>query len=189
MILHRALSPRSLAVGAAAVLALSVAACGSSSSGQSTKTASSKPTSAKTSGLTISTAKSSMGTYLVGPSGRALYMWVADHGGKSSCSATCAQNWPPLTATSDPKAAGSAKAADLGTIVRSDGSKQVTYHGHPLYYYIADSGPGMTSGEGSNGFGAKWWLMAPSGAELTSGGSSSSSSTSSSSGGSSGGYG
>ena len=79
-------------------------------------------------------------------------------------------------------------SADLGTITRSDGTKQVTYKGHPLYYYAADTSPGQVTGQGSNSFGAKWWLVAPSGAAITksaSGGSSSGGSSSSSSGGSS----
>lgn len=191
MISHRAFRIRTGMAGAAAGVALLLAACGSSSSGQATKSASTKPAAAKASGLTISTAKGSKGTYLVGPSGRALYMWVADSNGKSACSGTCAQNWPPLTTTTGPKAASGVNASDLGTIQRSDGAKQVTYKGHPLYYFIEDSGPGMTSGEGSDNFGAKWWLMSPSGAELTGASSSGSSGSSggSSSGGSSNGWG
>ena len=55
-------------------------------------------------------------------------------------------------------------ASDLGTITRSDGTKQVTYDGHPLYYFAGDSGAGMASGQGSDGFGAKWWLVSPAGA-------------------------
>jgi Secreted repeat of unknown function len=50
---------------------------------------------------------------------------------------------------------------------RSDGSKQATYDGHPLYYFAGDSGPGQTSGQGSDSFGAKWWLVAPTGAAIT----------------------
>jgi hypothetical protein len=64
-------------------------------------------------------------------------------------------------------ASGGAKTSDLGTITRSDGSKQVTYDGHPLYFFAGDSGAGQITGQGSNGFGAKWWLVAPSGAEIT----------------------
>jgi hypothetical protein len=64
-------------------------------------------------------------------------------------------------------AGGGAKATDLGTITRSDGAKQATYDGHPLYYFVGDSGPGQTAGQGSDNFGAKWWLVAPSGAEIT----------------------
>ena len=187
MISHKAVRLRIGALGVTVGAALLVAACGSSSSGQSTKSASAKPAAAKSSGLTISTAKGSMGTYLVGSSGRALYMFAADHGGKSACSGSCAQNWPPLTSASTPKAGGAVKASDFGSITRSDGSKQVTYSGHPLYYYIGDSSSGSTSGQGSTAFGAKWWLMSPGGAVLTSAGGSSGSSTGSSYGSSSGG--
>jgi hypothetical protein len=64
-------------------------------------------------------------------------------------------------------AAGSAKPSDLSTITRSDGTKQVTYDGHPLYYFSGDSGPGTATGQGSDGFGAKWWLVAPTGSDVT----------------------
>jgi hypothetical protein len=72
-----------------------------------------------------------------------------------------------VTATGTVTASGSAKASDLGTITRSDGTKQVTYDGHPLYYFEGDSGPGTASGQGSDGFGAKWWLVSPSGSDVT----------------------
>jgi hypothetical protein len=64
-------------------------------------------------------------------------------------------------------ASGGAQTSDLGTITRSDGTKQVTYDGHPLYYYVGDSGPGMSSGQGSDQFGGKWWLVAPTGSDVT----------------------
>ena len=175
-------------------VALVVAACGSSSSHSSTQAASSTPssTNASATSVMVKTANSSAGKYLVGPSGKALYLFEADKNGKSACAGACAKVWPPLTTTGKPGASGGAMSADLGTITRSDGTKQVTYKGHPLYYYAPDTGPGQTTGQGSNNFGAKWWLVAPSGAAITkavSGGSSSSSgysggsSTSSSSGG------
>jgi hypothetical protein len=72
-----------------------------------------------------------------------------------------------VTTTGTATASGSAKASDLGTITRSDGSKQVTYDGHPLYYFSGDSGAGTASGQGSDGFGAKWWLVAPTGSDVT----------------------
>jgi predicted lipoprotein with Yx(FWY)xxD motif len=171
MITLQAVRPRISALGAAAGAALLVAACGTSSSGQTTKAASTKPA-ANSSGLTLSTAKGSIGTYLVGASGRALYMFTADRGGKSACSETCAQTWPPLTSSSTPKAAGGVNASDLGSIVRSSGVKQVTYDGHPLYYFAGDSGSGTTNGEGSTAFGARWWLMTTGGTALTASGSS-----------------
>ena len=52
--------------------------------------------------------------------------------------------------------------------VRKNGAKQVAYMGHPLYYYVADTKPGAVTGQGSNQFGAKWWLVAPSGSAITS---------------------
>jgi predicted lipoprotein with Yx(FWY)xxD motif len=98
---------------------------------------------------------------------------VADAMNKSSCSSACAQLWPPVTASGKPTASAGVSAADLGTIKRSDGSEQVTYKGHPLYYYAPDKSAGSTTGQGTNSFGAKWWLVAPSGSAITSGGSSS----------------
>ena len=114
-----------------------------------------------------------------------MYLWVADSNGKSSCSGTCAKAWPPLTTTGTPIASHGVKAGDLGTLIRADGAKQVTYKGHPLYYFIADTAAGATKGEGSDSFGAKWWLVTPAGSAITTGGSSSAagSSTSSSAGG------
>jgi predicted lipoprotein with Yx(FWY)xxD motif len=134
----------------------------------------------------IGTASSHGQTYLTGMSGRAIYLWTADKGSTSSCSGACAQAWPPVTTTGKPAAGSGVTAADLGTTKRSDGSEQVTYKGHPLYYFVADKTAGSTSGQGSDGFGAKWWLVAPSGSAITtssgsSGGSSSGSSSSSSS--------
>jgi predicted lipoprotein with Yx(FWY)xxD motif len=96
-----------------------------------------------------------------------VYLWVKDTGDASACTGACAGAWPPVTATGTVTASGSAKASDLGTITRSDGTKQVTYDGHPLYYFSGDSGPGTASGQGSDGFGAKWWLVAPSGSDVT----------------------
>jgi predicted lipoprotein with Yx(FWY)xxD motif len=136
-----------------------------------------------TNAASISTAKGAHGSYLVGPSGRALYLWVADTSGKSSCSGACAKVWPPLLAKSAPTASGGVAASDIGATTRSDGAKQVTYKGHPLYYFSADSGMGMTTGQGNDGFGAKWWLVAPSGTAITAGAASSGSSSGSSGGG------
>jgi hypothetical protein len=67
-----------------------------------------------------------------------------------------------------PTAGSGATASDLATITRSDGTKQVTYAGHPLYYFAGDKAAGQTNGEASNGFGAPWYLVAPSGQQITS---------------------
>jgi hypothetical protein len=96
-----------------------------------------------------------------------------------------------LTASSTPKVTGGVRAADVSLISRSGGTKQVAYNGRPLYYYAGDTGAGMTNGQGSNQFGAKWWLIGPSGGQVgaTTSAASSSGSTSGSSGSSGGGWG
>jgi predicted lipoprotein with Yx(FWY)xxD motif len=192
MTLPRTLRLRAALTAGLLGVALVVAACGSSSSSSSTPTASASnaaasATNAPVSGIKISTAKGSGGVYLAGASGRALYLWVADTGGMSSCSGACAKVWPPLLAKTTPAVAGGVNASDIGTITRSNGTKQVTYKGHPLYYFEGDRSAGSTTGQGSDSFGAKWWLVAPSGSAIISHGSAqtvgSSSSSSSSSGG------
>ena len=77
-----------------------------------------------------------------------------------------AQAWPPLTATTSPKAKGAVKASLLGTTKRADGSREVTYAGHPLYTFAGDTRAGQTTGQGSNGFGAPWWVVTPAGQAL-----------------------
>lgn len=170
-------------------VALAVAACGGSSSSNhsSTHAASSTPasTNASATSTIVKTASSPLGTILVGPNGRTLYLWVADSMNKSNCSGSCAQAWPPLTTTGKPGASGGATAADLGTIKRAGGTEQVTYKGHPLYYFAGDTGARQAKGQGSNSFGAKWWVVAPSGASITKTASTKSSSSSSSGGSSS----
>jgi predicted lipoprotein with Yx(FWY)xxD motif len=179
--------PMPARLGALLATGLLAAACGSSGTSSGTPAAGSTAT-GSTTAIVITTKSGSVGTYLTDGSGRAVYLWEKDGQDKSECSGACASAWPPVPASGAVTASGSAVTADLGSITRSDGSKQVTYEGHPLYYYVGDSGPGTTSGQGNDGFGAKWWLVSPAGAAITSAGTgtSPSSSTSSSSGG--GGY-
>jgi predicted lipoprotein with Yx(FWY)xxD motif len=176
--MNRKLQTRGGSLIALVAAALLIAACGSSKSKPTTTSSvapaastTSTPSSTSSSALTIGTAKGADGTYLVGASGRALYLWDADTGGMSNCAGACAQAWPPVTASATPQVSGGVSAADISTITRSDGKKQVTYKGHPLYYFVADATSGTTKGQGSDSFGAKWWLVAPSGSAITSGGS------------------
>jgi predicted lipoprotein with Yx(FWY)xxD motif len=165
-------------VGGGVGAALLVAACSSAASTGSTGStaaapaspagASSSSTAAGGSGGTVlTTAKSSAGTVLTSGSGKAVYVWAKDTGDMSNCTGACAGAWPPVTTTGTATAAGGANASDIGTITRSDGTKQVTYDGHPLYYFSGDSGPGTASGQGSDSFGAPWWLVAPTGGDVT----------------------
>ena len=166
----RLFSLAALAVAGALVLA----ACGGSSSTGSGSTPSygtAKPSTSDSSNRSgaasvVSTKTSSLGTFLVDANGRALYLWDADHGAKSTCSGACAQAWPPLTTTSTPKASGKVEASLLGTTKRTDGSREVTYAGHPLYTFAGDTQAGQTTGQGSNGFGAPWWVVTPAGKAL-----------------------
>jgi predicted lipoprotein with Yx(FWY)xxD motif len=165
----RLFSSAALAVSVALVLA----ACGgsgtssSSGSGSTPSYGATKPSTSNTSNSSgasvVGTKTSSLGTFLVDSKGRTLYLWDADHGSKSTCSGACAQAWPPLTTTGTPKASGAVKASLLGTTKRADGSSEVTYAGHPLYYFAGDTQPGQTTGQGSNGFGAPWWVVTPAG--------------------------
>jgi predicted lipoprotein with Yx(FWY)xxD motif len=204
MVSRRSFNLRLGGIATVLAAALFIAACGSSKSSStstasaaaapatsSTAAPSTSPTTATTAaaGEAIGTAKGAHGTYLTADNGRALYLWVADTNGKSVCSGACAKAWPPVITKGKPVAGTGVSAADLATTMRSDDTEQVTYKGHPLYYFIADTGPGTTKGQGSNSFGAKWWLVTPSGAAITAGGSSGASagrSSGASSGGSSG---
>ena len=146
------------ACSSAAASPSSTPAAGSSAAGSSA--------SASTTGTVISTQAGSAGAFLT-DGGRAVYLWAKDGMNMSACSGACATAWPPVPATGTLTATGGAKASDLGTITRSDGTKQVTYDGHPLYYFVGDSAAGQTNGQASDNFGAKWWLVAASGAKIT----------------------
>ena len=147
------------ACSSAAASPSSAPAAGSSAAGSSA--------SASTTGTVISTQAGSAGGVLAAGSGRAVYLWAKDGMNMSACTGACAAAWPPVPANGTLTATGGAKASDLGTITRSDGTKQVTYDGHPLYYFVGDSAAGQTNGQGSDNFGAKWWLVGASGAEIT----------------------
>ncbi len=156
---------------ASAAVALLAAGCGGST--PSTSSASPSPSSAAT-GTTIAVAtNATMGQILVDGRGMTVYLFVADTTTAATCNnqldfqsngQTCAQVWPPVLTTGAPRAGAGAEASILGTTMRSDGKIQVTYAGHPLYYFVADYAPGLATGQGINGFGALWWVVTSSGA-------------------------
>lgn len=118
-----------------------------------------------TSAAIIKTAGTSLGTVLTDGKGITVYLFEKDTGTASSCYGACAQAWPPVLATGTPAAASGATGSLLGTSKRTDGTTQVTYAGHPLYYFAGDSKPGDTHGQGVNGFGANWDAVRPNGAQ------------------------
>jgi predicted lipoprotein with Yx(FWY)xxD motif len=111
---------------------------------------------------------SPLGRIIVGSGGRTLYLFEKDRSGSSACYGPCASIWPPLRTTGAVKAPPGLPAR-IGTIKRSDGTAQVTYNGHPLYYYVGDTAAGQTRGEGLDQFGAGWYVLAPTGNKVDNG--------------------
>ena len=170
------------------------AACGGATYGASkaATTQSQAPTTAAST-VALMTGQGSHGTYLTDGHGRALYMFARDSMNHSNCYGSCATYWPPLIAKS--ATASGAATATIGSAMRKDGKAQVTYAGHPLYYYIGDAKAGETHGQGLDTSGGLWWLLDVHGSAITGKGattapaSGSSSGNPGSSGGSGGAYG
>jgi predicted lipoprotein with Yx(FWY)xxD motif len=108
-----------------------------------------------------------LGPILIDSHGLTLYLWQADTGAKSTCTGACASAWPPLMTTGTPTAGSGVRSSLLATTKRADGTKQVTYNGHPLYRFAGDTAPRQTNGQGSTGFGALWYVLSPRGNPLT----------------------
>ena len=121
-----------------------------------------------TSGAKVKTRTTSLGRIVVNAKGRSLYLFEKDKHGKSACSGQCATYWPPLLTRGKPIAGTGVKAKLLGVTKRKNGTRQVTYAGHPLYRYKLDTKAGQTTGEGSTLFGAGWDVLAPSGKKIES---------------------
>jgi predicted lipoprotein with Yx(FWY)xxD motif len=123
------------------------------------------PAAAEAATATVKVHKSRYGRILVDGQGRTLYLFTRDRGAKSRCYGACARAWPPLVAGADgaPHAAGDADAAKLGTTARRGGATQVTYAGHPLYYYVNDRKPGQILCQDVAEFGGTWLVVSPSG--------------------------
>ena len=119
---------------------------------------------------TVASARTGLGRIIVNGPGRTLYLFEKDRRGHSACSGACASYWPPLLTHGKPVAAGGAKQSLLGTIRRANGSRQVTYAGHPLYTFVLDTKRGQTKGEGSQDSGAGWDALSPAGKKIESDG-------------------
>lgn len=109
--------------------------------------------------LALKTESGSQGIWLTNSSGRALYAFDKDKESTSECYGACATAWPPLLATGPVTISGKYTIpGDLGTATRTNGTKQVTYGGHPLYYFAGDTAADQTKGQGING---EWFLVGP----------------------------
>ena len=163
-------------MGSLVAAALIAAGCGSSSSAGNygggvtaspATTPSAQPTAVAT-GTAIDVGSTKLGQVLVDSNGRTLYLFAADTSTQSTCnSAACVQYWPPLLTNDAPQAGTGVNAGLLGTTRRQDGTTEVTYAGHPLYYFLSDKKAGDVTGQGVNGFGGPWYVVSPSGMSIT----------------------
>jgi predicted lipoprotein with Yx(FWY)xxD motif len=158
------------AMGYVAVMVLALAACSPSASGtdgaseepsrapaEPSAAASEGAASAPASGSGLRIVETSAGQALAGEDGLTLYIHTEEGTGEFVCVDDCLTNWPPLVAPVD---AGEASADLLGTVMRPDGTEQVTYNGFPLYFFAGDSAEGDAAGDGLNGV---WFIANPAG--------------------------
>ncbi len=101
-----------------------------------------------------------LGSFLVDGKGMTLYVFMKDTGPTSTCYGKCASFWPPLLTSGAAVAGSGVDSSKLGTTARTDGTTQVTYNGHPLYYFSQDTKPGDTNGQKIQGI---WFVVSPSG--------------------------
>jgi predicted lipoprotein with Yx(FWY)xxD motif len=148
------------------VLLIPLMLAGCAAAGVSATVRSESPTT--TPGVTLSTEHTPVGIVLATGSGRTLYDFALDSADRSACvSTTCAVLWPPLDVTGTPTLSPSLNPSLLGTIRRPDGSLQLTYGDHPLYTWVGDTQPGMVTGQALANQGGRWYVVAPSGRQIT----------------------
>jgi len=168
------------AAACAAGIALAATACSSGSGSTSTaaapaaSSATAQPGSPAPAGAASSSAAMTIGLasvsgidgkFLASRQGRTMYLFEADKSSASTCTGACAATWPPVTTAGLPMAGSGVEQSLLGTIKRSDGTEQVTYNGHPLYYFAADTA-GMAKGQGYKDFGAGWYVVNAKGSKI-----------------------
>jgi predicted lipoprotein with Yx(FWY)xxD motif len=112
---------------------------------------------------TVTAHASRYGKILFDSRGRVLYLFARDRAGRSSCSGACAKAWPPFLTKGAPKAGRGVNAKLVGTTKRRDGTLQVTYAKHPLYYFKEDTKPRQIKCQNVSNFGGLWLVVAPSG--------------------------
>lgn len=126
------------------------------------KPADPSPATPSATGTIITTGDSEFGTMLFNEKKQAIYIWERENSEKPECYGDCAEAWPPVLTDGEPQAAGETKKDLLSTVERDDGSTQVTYNGHPLYYY-AHEGPGEVECHNISTHGGLWWVIQPNG--------------------------
>lgn len=158
-------APRRLLAAAASLLVagMLLAAC---DGGTATKVVGSPPTTDPS--VTIGTISSPGGPVLATGKGYALYDFAPDTPTHSACvTSICVEVWPPLIVTASPTVGKGLQESLAGTVRRPDGQLQATYGGHPLYTWKGDTKPGMITGQALLNAGGYWYVVSPSGQQLT----------------------
>lgn len=157
-----------LALFAIGVGALGTAVAGLGGSAMAASSGSAMPAAVHASSNTavVKTASTPVGKVLVAGNGHTLYLFKADTSTKPTCTGSCSMTWPADTTNGKPQGAGGVNAAMLATTTAPSGhAEQVTYHGHPLYYFSGDKAPGQVHGQGLQHL---WYAVSPSGTADTS---------------------
>lgn len=105
------------------------------------------------------------GEILVNGSGKALYLFTKETGPRADCYGECATAWPPYLTRGKPVAGKGLSKKRIGTTLRDDGTRQVTYRGHPLYFYVHDT-PSLILCQDVFEFGGLWLLVDERGAAV-----------------------
>jgi len=116
------------------------------------------------SGAVVKLRATPYGKVLVDRRGRTLYLYTPDRRNTSVCYGQCASFWPPLLTSGKARAGAGVKGKLLGTTMRKNGTHQVTYAGHPLYFFANDTKAGQTNGQALQGI---WWVVSAKGAKVT----------------------
>jgi predicted lipoprotein with Yx(FWY)xxD motif len=113
-------------------------------------------------GTTIQVSSSDYGQVLFDGEDQAIYLFDKEDGSTSECYGDCATAWPPVLTNGEPQGGKGVDASLLGTIKRNDGTTQVIYKGHALYYY-AHEGPAQVLCQNVDEFGGLWLVVTPDG--------------------------
>jgi len=169
-----------LALVALGAIAVPVAGCGSDDSSSDSTATASTPTTTTTAatdtkpeadasakkGVSIKVQNSNFGRMIFNGSGQAIYLFTKEKGKTPRCYGTCAKAWPPVLTRGEPRARKGVQQSKLDTVKRRDGKMQVTYGGHPLYYYVDDPVNQVLCQDVFE-FGGTWYVVAPSGKAIT----------------------
>jgi predicted lipoprotein with Yx(FWY)xxD motif len=110
----------------------------------------------------VSMRSTTLGSVLVDSRGHTLYVFDLDRGTKSACTGACTASWHAFLTSTKPVALHGVGASKLGMAKRASGKSQVTFMGHPLYFYVGDTKAGNVRGASI----AHWAAFSPTGAKL-----------------------